>query len=181
MLGNVKMRLAPALLLGLAAPAAVPGAALAQCMLCAKDGAEGAARERSREAETPLHVDVETQLDMGRVAVGAMGGEVELDPASGARRLRGDVVDLGGFAVSGVVTVRGAPGAELRVVLPPTVELEGHNGRTARVTGLVTDLPPAPRLGPDGRLRFRFGGRLQLAALDDGDYRGRIPVTVEYQ
>jgi hypothetical protein len=30
-------------------------------------------------------------------------------------------------------------------------------------------------------LQFRFGGRLQIAGLDDGDYRGRIPVTVEYQ
>ena len=51
----------------------------------------------------------------------------------------------------------------------------------ASITGLVTDLSAAPRLGADGRLQFRFGGRLQIAGLDDGDYRGRIPVTVEYQ
>ena len=147
-------------------------------MLCAQDQVEGAT---VRKAEVPLRVDVETQLDMGRVAVGAMGGEVELDPLSGARRVRGDVVDLGGFALTGVVTVRGEPGAEVRVILPATVDLEGSHGRTARVTGLVTDLSAAPRLGADGRLQFRFGGRLQVAALDDGDYRGRIPVTVEYQ
>ncbi|MBU0824201.1 MAG: DUF4402 domain-containing protein, partial [Alphaproteobacteria bacterium] len=61
------------------------------------------------------------------------------------------------------------------------VDLEGGHGRTARVTDLVTDLSAAPRLGPDGRLQFRFGGRLQVAGADDGDYRGRIPVTVEYQ
>ena len=118
---------------------------------------------------------------MGRIAVGAMGGEVAIDPASGARQLRGDVVDLGGFALSGTVTVRGEPGAEVRVILPASIDLESGHGRTARVTGLVTDLSAAPRLGPDGRLRFRFGGRLQVAAHDDGDYRGRIPVTVEYQ
>lgn len=171
------MRPIPALLLALAAPSA----ASAQCLLCAKDASSPAASGRTAAIETPLHVDIETQLDMGRVAVGATGGTVELDPMSGARRLSGDLVDLGGFAVSGVVTVRGAPGAELRIVLPAAVELAGTGGRTATVTGLVTDLPPAPRLGPDGRLRFRFGGRLQLAALDDGDYRGRIPVTVEYQ
>lgn len=171
------MRPIPALLLALAAPSAPS----AQCLLCAKDAASPAASGRSDPTETPLHVDIETQLDLGRVAVGAMGGAVELDPMSGARRLSGDLVDLGGFAVSGVVTVRGAPGAELRIVLPAAVELAGTGGRSATVTGLVTDLPPAPRLGPDGRLRFRFGGRLQLAALDDGDYRGRIPVTVEYQ
>lgn len=158
--------------------AGVPSAA-AQCMLCAQDGA--AASGSTRKAEIPLRIDVETQLDMGRVAVGAMGGEIEIDPASGARRLRGDVVDLGGFALTGTVTVRGEPGAEVRVILPPTIDLEGGHGRTARVTGLVTDLSAAPRLGPDGRLQFRFGGRLQIAGLDDGDYRGRIPVTVEYQ
>lgn len=150
----------------------------AQCMLCAQEKGAGIT---ARKAEIPLRVDVETRLDMGRVAVGAMGGEVELDPASGARRVRGDVVDLGGFALTGTVTVRGEPGAEVRVILPASVDLESGHGRTARVTGLVTDLSAAPRLGADGRLIFRFGGRLQVAGLDDGDYRGRIPVTVEYQ
>jgi hypothetical protein len=170
----VKLRLSLAILLAFASPSV----AAAQCLLCAqeKDGATAA-----RRAEVPLRVEVETQLDMGRVAVGAMGGEVEIDPTSGARRVRGDVVDLGGFALTGVVTVRGEPGAEVRVILPASVDLEGGHGRTARVTGLVTDLSAAPRLGPDGRLIFRFGGRLQIAGLDDGDYRGRIPVTVEYQ
>ncbi|WP_328804483.1 DUF4402 domain-containing protein [Sphingopyxis microcysteis] len=155
----------------------VPATA-AQCLLCAPDKASGAA---AREAEVPLRVEVETRLDMGRIAVGAMGGAVTVDPVSGARRLSGDVVDLGGFALTGIVTVRGAPGAEVRVILPASVDLEGGHGRTARVTDLATDLSAAPRLGPDGRLQFRFGGRLQIAGADDGDYRGRIPVTVEYQ
>lgn len=170
----MKLRLSLAILLAFASPSV----AAAQCLLCAQDKDGTAA---ARRAEVPLRVEVETQLDMGRVAVGAMGGEVEIDPTSGARRVRGDVVDLGGFALTGVVTVRGEPGAEVRVILPASVDLEGGHGRTARVTGLVTDLSAAPRLGPDGRLIFRFGGRLQIAGLDDGDYRGRIPVTVEYQ
>ena len=117
--------------------AAVPPAA-AQCQLCAPDTAASAVA--ARQAATPLRVDVETRLDMGRIAVGAMGGEVEIDPASGARRLRGDVVDLGGFALTGTVTVRGEPGAEVRVILPASVDLESGHGRTARVTGLATDL-----------------------------------------
>ena len=158
---------------------AAPSGASAQCLLCGQDGA--ATGVATRKAETPLRVEVETQLDMGRVAVGAMGGEVELDPLSGARRLRGDVFDLGGFAVTGTVTVTGEPGAAVRVILPASVDLDGDHGRSARVSGLVTSLSAAPRLGPDGRLQFRFGGRLQIAGLDDGDYRGRIPVTVEYE
>ncbi|MEI4506220.1 DUF4402 domain-containing protein [Sphingopyxis sp. CCNWLW253] len=166
------------LFLGLCLLFAGAPAAAAQCLLCAQDKAAGIA---VRKAEVPLRVDVETRLDMGRVAVGAMGGEVEIDPASGARRVRGDVVDLGGFALTGTVTVRGEPGAEVRVILPASIDLESGHGRTARVTGLVTDLSAAPRLGADGRLIFRFGGRLQIAGLDDGDYRGRVPVTVEYQ
>lgn len=171
---DVKLRL----FLGLCLLFAGAPAAAAQCLLCAQDKAAGIA---VRKAEVPLRVDVETRLDMGRVAVGAMGGEVEIDPASGARRVRGDVVDLGGFALTGTVTVRGEPGAEVRVILPASIDLESGHGRTARVTGLVTDLSAAPRLGADGRLIFRFGGRLQIAGLDDGDYRGRVPVTVEYQ
>lgn len=158
---------------------AISSAASAQCLLCAQG--DGASKPASRKGEAPLRVDVETQLDMGRIAVGAGGGEVDLDPLTGVRRLRGDVVDLGGFAVTGVVTVSGEPGSEVRVILPATVDLEGDNGRTARVVGLATDLSAAPRLGPDGRLRFRFGGRLQVAGATDGDYRGRIPVIVEYQ
>ena len=77
--------------------------------------------------------------------------------------------------------MRGEPGAEVRVFLPATVDLESGTGATARVVGLATDLGAAPRLGIDGRLQFRFGGRLQVTGSADGDYRGRIPVTVEYQ
>lgn len=148
-------------------------------MLCGKP--ESAPATAGRKADMPLHIDIETQLDLGRVAAGAGGGEVEIDPATGMRRVSGDVRDLGGFAVTGTVTVRGEPGAEVRVFMPASVDLESGSGGTARVTGLATDLGAAPRLGPDGRLQFRFGGRLQVAGASHGDYRGRIPVTVEYQ
>ena len=148
-------------------------------MLCGQQ--ESGPVAASRKAEVPLRIDIETQLDMGRVAAGAGGGEVEIDPVTRVRRVRGDVRDLGGYAVSGTVTVRGEPGAEVRVFLPASVDLESGSGGTARVTGLATDLGAAPRLGPDGRLIFRFGGRLQVAGASGGDYRGRIPVTVEYQ
>src|SRR3546814_15064693 len=89
--------------------AATPAAA--QCLLCAQDKTAGVA---ARGTETPLRVEVEARLDMGRVAVGAMGGEVEVDPVSGARRVRGDPGALGGFALTGVGTVRGEPEPEER-------------------------------------------------------------------
>lgn len=171
----MKLRFLPVFFLCIAAPST----ASAQCMLCGKQ--ESGSVPTSRKADTPLRIDIETQLDMGRVAAGTGGGEVALDPVTGVRRVSGDVRDLGGFAVTGTVTVRGEPGAEVRVFLPASVDLESGSGGTARVVGLATDLGAAPRLGPDGRLIFRFGGRLQVGGASGGDYRGRIPVTVEYQ
>ena len=32
-----------------------------------------------------------------------------------------------------------------------------------------------------GNLTFRFGGRVQISGDADGDYRGDLPITVEYQ
>ena len=104
------------LFLGLALLAATPSGASAQCLLCG--ASESAKTTAGRGGQTPLHVEVETQLDMGRVAAGSGGGEVAIDPVTGVRRVSGDVRDLGGFALTGVVTVRGEPGAEVRVFLP---------------------------------------------------------------
>ena len=92
------------LFLGLALLAATPSGASAQCLLCG--ASESAKTTAGRGGQTPLHVEVETQLDMGRVAAGSGGGEVAIDPVTGVRRVSGDVRDLGGFALTGVVTVR---------------------------------------------------------------------------
>lgn len=155
-----------------------PGAA-AQCLLCgpAREGANPARVERG----TPLRVDIETQLDFSRVTTSGAGGEISVDPASGARRVAGDLVDLGGMALTGSVRVTGDPGARVRVILPASIDLENGRGDAVRVTGIATDLGPEVRLGPDGVLRFRFGGRLQVRGLTDGDYRGRVPISVEYE
>ena len=93
------------LLLALLLLGALPAPLAAQCQLCRQDGKDAAIA--ARKASMPLRVEVDTQLEIGRLAVGASGGEVEIDPLTGARRLRGDVRDLGGFAVTGVVTVSG--------------------------------------------------------------------------
>lgn len=156
----------------------LPTPAAAQCLLC---GTGGGSPVPPIASNLLLRVEIETQMDFSRVATGAMGGQVELDPVTGQRRLTGDLMDLGGFALTGEVRVTGIPGAQLRVVLPTSIDLEGDNGSSARVTNLVTNLTAAPRLGLDGTLRFRFGGRLQVRGAEDGDYRGRIPITVEYQ
>ncbi|NJS14464.1 MAG: DUF4402 domain-containing protein [Sphingopyxis sp.] len=73
------------------------------------------------------------------------------------------------------------PGRGVRVFVPTAIELDGDQGRSARVIDLTTNLGPAPRIGPDGTLRFRFGGRLAVRSDDDGNYRGRFPISAEYE
>jgi hypothetical protein len=41
-------------------------------------------------------------------------------------------------------------------------------------------LPVTPQLDSSGNLAFRFGGRLSVAGDAEGDYRGDVPITVEY-
>ena len=45
---------------------------------------------------------------------------------------------------------------------------------------VTTDLPPMPRLDSAGNLSFRFGGRLLVTGTADGQFRGDLPITVEY-
>ena len=44
-----------------------------------------------------------------------------------------------------------------------------------------SDLPSLPRLDSAGNLSFRFGGRITISGDADGQYRGDLPITVEYQ
>jgi hypothetical protein len=153
--------------------------ASAQCLLCAASG--DADKRGISAADEPLRIEIAAQLDFSRLATGAGGGAVTVDPRTGARRLTGNVQDLGGMALTGEAVVTGIPGRGVRVSVPASIDLDGDHGARARVTELATDLPAAPRLGPDGRLRFRFGGRLNVSGSDDGNYRGRIPISVEYE
>lgn len=163
----------------LALAPAVP--AHSQCLLCAT-GADGSNKGGGQSSsDEPLRIEIAAQLDFSRVATGTGGGSVTVDPHTGARRITGNLLDLGGMAVSGEAIVTGTPGRNVRIFIPPQIDLEGDQGRSARVVDVATDLGPAPRIGPDGRLRFRFGGRLQVASDDDGNYRGRIPISAEYE
>lgn len=155
-----------------------PRPAVAQCLLCGGGGGTPA----SPRAEVPLAVEIGSGLDFDRVTVTAPGGgSIELDPVSGSRRLRGALAGLGGMVMTGSATVHGEPGRAVLIELPGDVTLRGQGGASARISRLVTDLPPAPRLGMDGTLRFSFGGTLEVGDDANGDYRGRIAITVDYQ
>lgn len=166
-----------------------PTPASAQCILCGDSPAtaqspvvqSSGARDDSAEQPTrPLRMTITANLDFARLTSGDTGGELSVDP-SGSVVPRGRVRALGGMAFAGRAEVEGEPGRVIRVDLPATVELTSTSGGTVRVRNLRTNLPPGARLGADGRLGFAFGGDLDVRGDVDGQFRGRIAITVDYE
>ena len=91
-----------------------------------------------------------------------------------------DIERLGGMGVAGTVEIWGSPLRRISVEMPTTVELRAADGSVATVTNFRTDLKKNPNLGLFGYLKFNFGGELRVTAGQAGQFRGRIPITVEY-
>jgi Domain of unknown function (DUF4402) len=64
--------------------------------------------------------------------------------------------------------------------LPDRIELYSVSGGRIAIDDLISDLPAMPKLDAAGRLSFRFGGRLKVSGDAEGQYRGDVPITVEY-
>lgn len=148
----------------------------AQCMLCAN---QAAAVKELR----PLVVDIDANLDFSRIGLVAadQGGTVTIDPVSGVRTITGMLVDLGGFALQGTVTIRGEPNQRVIVNFPNSVTMNNADGSTLSLHNFDTSLKNNPRIGPDGTLHFTFGAELSVDGRSDGDFRGSIPITVDYR
>jgi hypothetical protein len=80
----------------------------------------------------------------------------------------------------GSAVIRGEPGRMVRISLPSRIDMHGLNGSRISIDGIESDVPASARLDSSGSLSFRFGGRLQIVGDADGDYRGDVPITVEY-
>ena len=156
---------------------AMPGAAPAQCRLC---DSPTSAPDRSADG-TPIRLDVQARLDFDQVILIGSGsaGTARIAP-DGSSSTSGSVGALGGRAMVGSVIVRGEPGRLVRIGFPESIQLHGLSGNSIRVRGLTSDLPGAPRLDSQGNLQFRFGGALEISGAVEGDYRGDIPITVDY-
>ncbi len=141
----------------------------------------GSALAAQEEAAAELRIEIRTQLNFSRATVNSRGGKIKLDPQTGSRALDGGVVDLGGMALAGTAIVRGSPGKSVRVDMPSTVRMTNTRGGALMIYNLRTNLSPAPRLDSNGQLEFAFGGDLDIKGDAMGDYRGRIPITVEYE
>ena len=159
------------------AVSAVPlGRADAQCRLC--ETPTTSRDERSDGA--PVALEIETSLSFDRlVLLGEGEGSAVIRP-DGSTSAQGMIATVGPRAMVGSAIVRGAPNRSVRVELPRQITLYSSSGREIGFDDMISDLPALPRLDSTGTLRFRFGGRLRISGEAEGDYRGDLPITVEY-
>lgn len=162
--------LAAAIALGSAAPGA---ASEPSCALCLAS--------ESADAELPLRIELESGLQFSRLGLrGQVGGSAEIDPRTGAKRVDGNMVDLGGLSYQGSARITGEPLRPVRIELPARVPLRGPDGSEAELSHFVTDLPPVPMLDANGVLEFSFGARLSSRSAHGGQFRGRVAIRVDY-
>jgi len=153
-----------------------PSAASAQCRLCSTPTTD----LQQTQDGGPIRLEVQTSLDFDRlVLLGASGGEARLLP-NGDRSASGSVATVSARAIVGSVTVHGDANRTLRVEMPQQINLYSVTGGKIAVDEIETDLPSLPKLDSAGNLVFRFGGHLEITGDADGQYRGDIPITVDY-
>jgi hypothetical protein len=131
--------------------------------------------------ERPLTITIESGLSVGRLGLqGRKDGEAAIDPQTGQKRVGANMVDLGGVSYQGKATVTGQPLRPVRIELPPSVELYSQSGARAELTDFRTDLPGVAMLDASGQLQFNFGATITSKDGEGGNFRGRIPIRVEY-
>ena len=155
---------------------AASGQAPAQCRLCERPTTQPDVTERTKE----LRLDVETSLDFDRLVVLGPGqGSAVLHP-DGSRSATGIISAISERAMVGSAVIRGEPGRAVRIDLPQSIQLYSLSGGRIVIEDIVSSLPANARLDSSGGLVFRFGGRLRITGDAEGDYRGEVPITVEY-
>ena len=164
------------LMLGIAAAAGAATAGRAQCRLC-----ERPVTERGGLSDAgAIALQVEAGIDFDSVILlGPGDGSATLMP-DGSRRVSGMISSLSSRAMVGQARVKGEAGRLVRIDLPSRIEMHSLSGGRIVLDDIVSDLPSAPKLDSSGSLMFRFGGRLTISGDAQGDYRGDVPITVEY-
>jgi hypothetical protein len=165
------------LLLGAAlAAVAISSPAVAQCRLCEQPTTQAPVAGPDGDVE----LQIETKLDFDRLILSGTGvGAATIRP-DGSQLAEGAVINLGPRAMVGTVLVHGRAGRSVRVELPHRIELYSVGGGRMTLDDVTTDLPALPRLDAAGNLSFRFGGKLVVSGDADGQYRGDLPITVDY-
>jgi hypothetical protein len=164
------------LLAATAAAAATAWPASAQCRLCQTPTTTPAQDPTTDD----VRLEIETDLDFDRLIIGgAGGGDATLRP-DGSTSATGSI-DMGPRARVATVIVHGQPGRAVRIDVPRRIDLFSLEGGRLTFDEVVTDAASLPKLDTAGKLTFHVGGRLRFMGSEDGDYRGDLPITVEYQ
>jgi hypothetical protein len=150
--------------------------AVGQCRLC-----DTPATSRDEEAAgQDIRLEIETSINFDRLVFDGSGTGIALIRPDGSTSAQGGVSDISARAMVGSAVVHGQPGRTVRVELPRRIVLHSLSGGEISFDDVTSDLPSLPRLDSTGTLSFRFGGRLTISGDADGDYRGDLPITVEY-
>jgi hypothetical protein len=136
----------------------------------------------SKPAESDaIELEIETSLDFGRLVLAGSGQGAAVIRPDGSSAAQGALSGVSARAMVGTAVIRGAPGRAVRVELPHRIDLYSVSGGRITVDDVASDLPSLPRLDSAGSLSFRFGGRVTVSGDSEGEYRGDMPITVEYQ
>jgi hypothetical protein len=162
------------LIAGLAAAVSAPSAG--QCRLCDQPTAD----RPPDSADGDVQLQVETGLSFDRLIIAGTGSGAATIRPNGANSADGAVVEISPRATVGTVLVHGEANRAVRVEIPHRIELYSLSGGRITLEDVTTDLTATPRLDAAGNLSFRFGGKLVVTGNSDGQYRGDLPITVEY-
>ncbi len=144
------------------------------CRLCYAD-------PMAKPGERPLTIEIWADLSFAKLAlVSRSGGSAQVDAHGGGKSTQGDLIDLGGSAVTGRGRITGTPLRRVRIDLPGRVPMTTPDGAVAELTDFTTNLPADPQLDANGELEFTFGARMTVKTGRGGNYRGRIPISVDY-
>jgi len=131
--------------------------------------------------ERPLTITVDSGISVGRLGLtGRKDGTAQIDPQTGAKQVGANMVDLGGLTFQGKATITGQPLKPVRIELPQTVTLYSQSGAEAELSDFRTDLAGVAMLDASGQLQFDFGATISSKGGQGGNFRGRIPIRVEY-
>jgi len=162
-----------------AALLAVTGPALAQGQ--GNGNGQGNGHAYGHDKKTPLTIEIESGIDFSRSALrGQFDGDALIDPQTGEKIVGPNLIDLGGLSYQGRARVIGQPLQPVRIDLPASVTLRSAKGAKAELTDFTTDIPGVAVLDANGELTFRFGARITTIEARGGNFRGRIPIRVEY-
>ncbi len=159
-----------------AVSAALPRPAAAQCRLCTSP----TTAPMQNGTGDDIRLEIETNLDFDRLIVAASGvGDATLRP-DGSGLATGSI-SMGPRARVATVIVHGEPGRLVRIDVPRRMDLFSIEGSRLTFDQVETDAPDMPRLDSVGNLTFHVGGHVRFAGNEDGDFRGDLAITVDYQ